>query len=171
MNNLVDLASTEVEIVVYVAPLPLQEATPVTASIGLQEVTPIRQEAVKETMPPPQLQPPSSLVNYQPVLRNKFVSLLADNEEMAEMRRSIKQLKNLEQLGIQNEVDNVVEGSRGLSVYTSLVGCLLGIASISPRTNSIRGLSACLPWLLLSIPPLAESKSGWVLLGHLFLCH
>jgi len=34
MNNLVDLASTKVEIVVYVAPLPLQEATLDTVAAG-----------------------------------------------------------------------------------------------------------------------------------------
>jgi len=119
MNNLVDLASTEVEIEIYVAPLPLQEATPDTAPIGLQEVTPIGQEAVDETTPPQQLQPPSGLGNYQPVLRNKFISLLADNEEIAEKRRSIERLEeNLERLGIRNEVNEAVEGSSGsLAVF------------------------------------------------------
>mmetsp|Transcript_18581 Transcript_18581/g.37014 ORF Transcript_18581/g.37014 Transcript_18581/m.37014 type:complete len:562 (+) Transcript_18581:98-1783(+) len=128
MINQVALASTEEEVVVYVAPLPLEDVMPDTAPIG--------QEAVEVTTPPPQQQPPGGFVNYQPVLRNEFVSLLAYNEEMVEMRRRVEQLEeNRPEHRNETDEEEAVEGSSYLSGYLSLAARLFGIGSVSPRTD------------------------------------
>jgi len=56
-----------------------------------------------ETTPPPQQQPPGGLGNYQPVLRNEFERLEADN---AEMKRNFEEMRrDVERLGDWNEMD------------------------------------------------------------------
>jgi len=144
-----------------VAPLPLQEAT--------LEIDPIEQEAVEETAPPPQQQLPSGLGNYHLVLRNEFERLQGDN---AEMRRSQEVMRrDIENFGERNEMDElneVVEETTpqqqrpsGLGNYMSFAGRLLGVGSVSPRTDLNTG-TINLFAVAVVVDPSARRRSKWL---------